>query len=72
MAFGVPIRHPNLVVCGVADEQELDDLFNDLKERNVPVCAWYEDDMDNQLTAIATAALEGYQRKPLRRLKLLT
>lgn len=71
-AFGMPPRHPNLVVCQVENEQELDDEFNRLKEAGVPCCAWYEDDMDNSLTAIATAALSGKERKPMRKYQLLT
>lgn len=71
-AFGEPHRtHPNLVVCAVANECELDALFNRLKEKGVRVCAWYEEDMDKQLTAIATAPLRGAERKPLKRLKLI-
>lgn len=71
-AFGEPNRtHPNLVVCAVADEQELAAVFNRLKEKGVRCCAWYEDDMGNALTAIGTAPLRGVERKPLKRLKLL-
>jgi hypothetical protein len=70
-AFGMPVYHPNLVVCAVANEQELDALFNDLKERGVPCCAWNESDMNDELTAIATAALGKDQRKVFRGLNLL-
>ncbi len=71
-AFGEPDRtHPNLVVCTVANEAELDALFNRLKEKGVRCCEWREEDMGKQLTAIATAPLRGAERKPLKRLKLL-
>jgi len=71
-AFGEPHRtHPNLVVCGVADESELAAVFNSLKEQGVRCCAWYEDDMGGALTAIATAPLRGAERKPLKRFRLL-
>jgi superfamily II DNA/RNA helicase len=71
--FGEPDReHPHLVLCAVANEHALDELFNRLKEKGVRVCAWYEDDMQNQLTAIATAPLSGPERRPLKRLKLVT
>jgi hypothetical protein len=63
--------HPNLVVCTLPDERQLDELFNRLKELGVPVCAWYEEDMGRRLTAIATGPLRGDQRRPLRNLKLL-
>ncbi|WP_157469487.1 peptidyl-tRNA hydrolase [Gemmata sp. SH-PL17] len=71
-AFGEPdSTHPNLVVCAVANEQELDALFNRLKEKGVRCCAWHEEDMGKKLTAIATAPLRGDERKPLKRLKLI-
>lgn len=63
--------HPHLVVCAVKDEQELAQVFNDLKDRGVPCCGYYEDDMNNALTAIATAPLKGEERSPLRYLRLL-
>lgn len=64
-------HHPNLVVCAVANERELENAFNRLKEQGVPVCGWYEEDMNKELTAICTAELKGDARKPLRRFKLL-
>lgn len=70
-SLGSPMN-PHLVVCTVADEGSLNDLFNRLKEQGVPCCANYEPDfVGNQLTAIATGALQGEQRRPLRRLRLL-
>lgn len=71
-AFGEPGRtHPNLVVCGVRDERELEAAFERLKEQGVPCCAWSEEDMGNQLTAVATAPLEGRGRRPLKDFKLV-
>jgi hypothetical protein len=64
--------HPNLVVCAVADEAELVAAFNRLKEKQVPCCAWMEEDMGGQMTAVATAPLFGDRRRPLKRFKLLT
>lgn len=63
--------HPNLVVCTVAGEAELEAAFNRLKVQAVPCCAWYEDDMGGAMTAVATAPLHGPARKPLKRFKLL-
>lgn len=62
---------PHLVLCTAENEQELNDLFNRLKEQQVPVVSYNEPDYGDALTAIATAALHGDQRKPLRRLPLL-
>ncbi len=71
-AYGQPGRpHPHLVVCAVADEAELTDTFEKLKGLGVPCCAWREDDMDDQLTAVATGPLQGAERKPMRQFKLL-
>jgi hypothetical protein len=70
-AYGGP-HDPHVVVCTADDEKELNDLFNRLKEDRVPCCANYEPDFQGMpLTAIATAALKGDQRRPLRRLPLL-
>lgn len=63
--------HPHLVVCAVNNESELVSAFNRLKEQGIPCCEWREDDMDNQATAIATAPLQGKERKPLRDFQLL-
>lgn len=60
------------MLCTAADEIELDGIFNRLKELGVECCAYYEPDFQgNQLTAIATGALVGEQRKQLRRLPML-
>lgn len=65
------ITHPNLVLCAVKDEATLADEFNRLKEAGVQCCAWYEDDMKNELTAVATGLLSGPARKPMRKYRLL-
>ena len=71
-AYGNPnATHPNLVLCGVADEAELAAVFNRLKEQGVPVVGWYEEDMEGRLTALATGILTGAARKPFRKFKLL-
>lgn len=72
LSFGSSkVTHPHLVVCVVADEAELDAAFNRLKEQDVPCCAYYEDDMANALTAVATGLLVGKERQPLRRYSLM-
>jgi hypothetical protein len=63
--------HPHLVLCAVADEVALVQAFEGLKAKGVQVLAWHEDDMGNQLTAVATAPLAGAGRKALRKYKLL-
>jgi uncharacterized protein Usg len=63
--------HPHLVVCTVFDERELANTFERLKRQGVPCCAFYEDDLDGALTAVATAPLRGDARRPLQWLRLL-
>lgn len=70
-SLGGPLN-PHLVLCTAPDESSLNALFNRLKEQGVPCCGNYEPDfVGNQLTAVATGALRGDQRRPLRRLPLL-
>lgn len=72
LTYGDVLRtHPHLVVCAVPDETSLADLFEGLKLQGVPCCAYYENDMDDALTAVATGLLAGEARRPLRRLVLL-
>jgi hypothetical protein len=72
LAYGDAGRtHPHLVVCAVADERHLAELFERLKLQGVPCVAYYEDDLNNSLTAVATGLLVGEERRPLRRLPLL-
>jgi hypothetical protein len=71
-AYGEPHKtHPHLVLCVVKDEHELTEAFERLKEVGCRCCAYHEDDMHNQMTAVATAPLYGPERKPLRKFKLL-
>ena len=63
--------HPNLIIVTVPDEPALEKAFNRLKEKGTPVAAWYEPDLGNTLTAIATGLLRGEQRQPLRHYPLL-
>lgn len=55
----------------MADEDSLTELFERLEREGVPCCAYYESDMDDALTAVATGLLEGGARRPLRCLPLL-
>jgi hypothetical protein len=63
--------HPNLIVLAVADEAALDREFNRLKEQGIPCCAFYEEDLGNALTAVATGPLTGDRRRALRHLPLM-
>lgn len=72
LAYGNPLAtHPHLVICGIGSEAELAEVFNRLKCQGVPCISWNEDDMNDALTAVATGPLNGQERRPLRRFKLL-
>lgn len=64
--------HPHLVLCGVEGEKVLTQEFERLKALGVPCCSWNEDDLDDSLTAVATAPLEGKQRRAMKRHRLLS
>ena len=49
----------------------MEDAFNSLKEQQVPCCAYYEPDFGDAITSVATRALTGKERAPLRRFPLL-
>ena len=63
--------HPFMVVLTVKDETELNDTFNWLKESGVPCCGYYEPDMGQALTAVATAPLKQTERKRFRKFRLM-
>lgn len=62
---------PHLVICGVANEQELKEEFERLKSLGVSVCSYTEPDFGYQMTSIASAPLKISERKPFRKYKLL-
>ena len=71
LAFGCPkSTHPHLVVLTVPDESSLIQFFESLKAASVPVCCYREPDMQNQVTAIATAPLPRTHRRRFRGLPL--
>ncbi len=62
---------PNLVVCTVYNELELLDWLDKIKSKNIPIHQFREPDLDNSLTAVATAPMSNGQRKIFRPLPLL-
>lgn len=63
---------PNIVMIGVPDEAALKEACSLLSSCAIPHWSWHEPDEDMGLgfTAIATAAIEGAQRKALAHYKL--
>lgn len=70
------LDHPHLVLCGIENEQKLYKTLQQLTDAGIVCKCFYESDLGNQLTAIATQPLfknelTENQRKVLRRLQLL-
>jgi hypothetical protein len=65
-------EHPHLVVCGVRDELRLGHFLERMRRSGVRFRAFFEPDLDNQLTAAATEPLRGPQRRVFRDCRLLT
>ncbi len=60
----------SVVICQVKSEQELEFVGTKLGVKEIPFVEFYEPDIGNQLTSIATAALDTDQRKHLSKYKL--
>ena len=69
--FGHPEIHQNLVVCHVKDENELIYWSRMLFGNDIDYQMFQEEDMNNQLTALATECLTREQGKIFKKLKLL-
>lgn len=65
---------PNVVVLGVPDEPSLCAVRKTLVENQIPHCAWQEPDAELGLgfTAIATAPVEGAERRLFQKYRLWT
>lgn len=59
----------HLVLCQEKDTDQLSILSIKLQEKGVEIYHFYEPDLNNELTAIASAI--SYDRKPFKKLKLL-
>jgi hypothetical protein len=64
-------EHPHLVVLTVPSEDELGEMARTLVKAAVPHRCYYEADMDDRLTALATAPVTQAQRRWFRRWPLL-
>lgn len=63
--------HPHLVFCGVKHEDALLAQADRLEAHGIPFERFYEPDRGNELTAIATAPINGDSRRVFRKLKLM-
>lgn len=63
--------HPHLVICHVSDEESLTRETIRLEACGVKFASFYEPDLNNEMTAIATEPLVGDDRRVCHRYRLL-
>lgn len=65
------MEHPHFVVCGVKDEAALKKAYRKIQEQDIRCCAFYEADIDDQMTALATEPVYDTARLHFRNYQLL-
>ena len=65
-----PTDIPHLILCEVPNENDLLEAAQHIKP-HITIYLFYEPDLNNQLTAIATEPITGIQRQYFRKFKLL-
>jgi hypothetical protein len=71
-AKAFPFReHPNIIVCGIRDEQRLNRCLDRLTRYGIRSRAFHEPDRDGELTALATEPVLTSQRRVFRDYPLL-
>jgi hypothetical protein len=65
-------EHPFLVICGVRDERRLGHCRDRLDRAGIRYRAFFEPDLGNQLTALASEPLRGARRDFFRHCPLLS
>lgn len=63
--------HPSVIILGVRDETKLHQARQFLMDNGIKHCHFYERDLDDQLTSLATGPIFGEQRKLFRKFQLL-
>ena len=63
--------HPHLVLCGIRDEEALKREVCRLEAFGIRFACFYEPDRGNELTAIATAPVDGEEHRLCHRYNLL-
>ena len=61
---------PSLVLCSAVDERHLNRVVDELVFRGIEHVVFREPDLNNQMTAVATAPLDEVQRRRLSKHKL--
>lgn len=67
----IDMEHPHFVVCGVKDETALKKAYRKIQEQNIQCCAFYEADIGDQMTALATEPVYEATRRHFRNYQLL-
>lgn len=67
----IDMEHPHFVVCGVKDEAALKKAYCKIQEQNIQCCAFYEADIGDQMTALATEPVYDTARRHFRNYQLL-
>lgn len=72
-AFGYEklVKHPSVIILSVEDETALHKARLSLVNNKIQHVHFYEPDIGNELTAIATKAVWGDDRKIFRKYKLM-
>ena len=65
------VEHPHFCICSVRDEKRLRHDMEKLCRSGVKLREFYEEDLDNQLTAFATEPIYGERRHLFRNFQLL-
>lgn len=63
--------HPSLIICSVKDEEELISFSKILSDKNIIFKPFYEADLNDSLTAIATEPVPQAKRKHFKDLPLI-
>lgn len=66
-SLGTDVGHPHLVVLGSESEVSLQFIAARLEAFGIQYRPFYEPDLADSLTALATEPLSGSRRKPLQR-----
>ena len=69
--FNMNGTHPTVIVCAVGSEGQLYDLCDEIANKRILFARFYEPDIGDQLTAIATEPVTGDTRLHFRHLQLL-
>ncbi len=65
------LPHPHLVVCGLPSQRRLFQCMDQLGRRGVSTRPFYEPDLGDELTAVATEPIFGARRRLFRRYRCL-